>query len=94
MTGNLALKERDGLFAGTLPKVVLAQARPGLVVTDVNRDGALEVRQAEVVLAIAAIGRAEEGEERRVRANRQQRAVAERPAAWREVVRTVRIWPR
>src|SRR5436190_22462783 len=50
----------------------------------VNRHATYQVREAKVHAAVAAIGGAEEGEERLVLVDRQQLPVAERPPLRRE----------
>jgi len=59
----------------------------------VNRDGALEVRQAEVVLAIAAIGRAEEGESAGFEPIGSSAPSQNAQPLGAKLYGTVRIWP-
>src|SRR5688572_16349240 len=52
-----------------------------------HRCSAFQVGQGEGGLAVAAVGRAQQREQRRVLRQRQQLAVAPRPPLWREVER-------
>jgi hypothetical protein len=81
---DLALEERHGLAAARLAEIVQGQTRP---LAGMHRRTALQVRQREVALAIAAVGGAQQREERRVLRDRQQLAIALGPALGREVER-------
>src|ERR1035438_6351518 len=56
-------------------------------VADMHRHAPLQIRQSEVSLSIAAIGRAENRKQRLILVDRQQLAIAKRPALGREVER-------
>ena len=71
--------QRVGLLAATLAQRVAA--------ADVDRHPAAQVGQREVDPAVAAVGRAEQREQRLVLVDRQELAVALRPALGREVER-------
>ena len=85
---DLGLQQRDGLGAAGLAEVVQREPRPWP-----GASGALPCRSgsANVLLAVAAVGRAEQREQRGVLRDRQQLAVAQRPALGREVERKMRI---
>jgi hypothetical protein len=80
---DLALEQRHRLLAAGLAEVV--QAQPGPWPGASAR--ALQVGKREVRLAVAAVGGAEQREQRGVLRERQELAVAERPALRREVER-------
>src|SRR5580658_4521572 len=84
MTRHLRLEQRHRGRATGLAEVV--QTEPWAL-TWVHRGRALQVRQGEVGLAVAAVGGAEQREQRRVLAKRQELAVAEGPPGRREVKR-------
>src|SRR3954463_2596078 len=80
--GNLALEQGHSLCAARLAKVVQAQPWP---LTWVHRSASLQVGQGEVALAVSAIRGAEQREERGVLRERQELAIAPRPALGCEV---------
>src|SRR3954454_375790 len=84
MRGDLALEERHGVAAALLAEVVEREAGP---LPGMHRSATLKVRKRERRLSVPSVRRAEEREERRVLAERQQLDVAERPALRREVER-------
>src|SRR4051812_35467730 len=84
MRRNLTLQERHRLRATCLPKVVKREARP---LPRVHGSISLHVRQGEVRLAIASIGRPKQGEKRRVLREWKDLTVTERPSLGRKVER-------
>src|SRR5207253_3858955 len=82
--GHRGVEQRHRLLAARLPLRVVGQALP---LARLDRHRALKIRQREVGLAVTAVHRAEQREERRVLRYRQQLAVARGPAGRGEVVR-------
>src|SRR5205823_11735665 len=83
--GHFGGEKRDRILAARLSEVVCAQAESGLIAADVDRDRALQIRQREGALAVAAVCRAEQREESGVLRDRQDLPVAPGPASRREV---------
>src|SRR5207253_5770279 len=74
---DLGFEQRHGLAAASLAQVVQRQAR---ALSRMHRGVALHIRQREIGLAVTAVGRSQQGEERRVLRERQYLAVAKGPA--------------
>lgn len=81
---HLRLQQRDCLLAGGFTQVAQAQARS---LACLHGRAALEIGQGEVALAIAAVGSAQQGEQRSVLANGHELAVAQGPALGSKVPR-------
>src|ERR1700680_3401053 len=84
VVGVAALEKRHGVLTGGFAEV--AEAEPGPL-TLLHRHRTLQVGEGEVRLAVAAVGRSEQREERRILGDRQKLTVAEGPALRREVER-------
>src|SRR5690606_34749888 len=72
----------DRFLATLFAQVAIGQPR---ALSPVHRSPSLQVRQGEVRLAVAAVGRAEQGEQCGVLRQRHQLTVTPCPAAWCEV---------
>ena len=77
--GISRLEQGHRLRAAGLAEVVQRQPGP---LARVHRRAALQVGQREVALAVAAVGRAEQREERRVLGERQAAARRTTPSPW------------
>ena len=82
MVGHVAVVQEDARRAAPLTKPAGRQSGP---VTGMHYRPVLQVGQGERGPPVAAVGRAEDGEKRRVLGDRQERSVAKRPAPWREI---------
>src|SRR6185503_14138757 len=81
MGGYLLGRQRDRLDAAGLAD----QERAAAARSHVERHSAAQIGQRERALAVAAIGRADQGEQGLILGNRQQRPVAEAPAVRIEI---------
>src|SRR5262244_3888567 len=76
MRRHLCLKKRNGLFASGFAQITQTQAR---ALACLHGRVTLEVRQSEVARAVATVGGAQQGKQRRVLADRQELTIAEGP---------------
>src|SRR5829696_8866849 len=79
--GQLAVAERQAFDAPHLAEIDAAQAE---ALAETDAEAAPQVREAEGGLAVAAVGGAQQGEQRRVLRDGEELALAEGPAAGRE----------
>src|SRR5207247_10098661 len=81
---NLGFEQRDRIGTALFAQGMQRQARS---LSWVHGRAALQIRQREVALAVAAIGRAEQGKQCGILAQGQELPITECPTFWREVER-------